>query len=139
MHSLRERRRHGVGHQGRRVLLLWSLCLGEGERRVGDTILCTTLARAKLLGRIVVLAPKGSRLVVTKIGLSITIVAASASAKAIGAVVIAPITSILGICAKSFIWSIIKASTIIPIPVTAKISPSRIPIPAVIVTTSASP
>lgn len=132
---LRELRRHGVGHQ-RWGMLLRSLCLGEGEWGMTRASLCATLSGGKLLGLEAVLASKGSCLVV-KCGLSITIVAASTEAIAI----IAPIASILGICAKSFIWSVVKPSAVIPVPKTAKITPSRIPIPAVIsiVTTSASP
>lgn len=132
---LRELRRHGVGHQ-RWGMLLWRLCLGEGEWGMSRASLCTSLSRSKLLGLEVVLASECSSLV--KVGLSITIVAASTEPIA---GIIDPITSILGICAKSFIWSVVKPSTIIPVPKTAKITPSRIPIPAVIseVTTSASP
>lgn len=101
-------------------------------------ILCTTLTRGELRGLEVVLGTEGSCLVVTK-GLSIAIVAASTEAIAAA---VAPIASILGICAKGFIWSIIKPSTIIPVPKIAKISPSRwVTIPTVIseITTSASP
>lgn len=132
---LRELRSHGIGHQ-RWGMLLRSLCLGEGERGMARASLCATLSGGKLLSLEAVLASEGSCLA-AKVGLSITVVAASAEAIA----VIAPIASILGICAKSFIWSVVKPSTIIPVPKTAKITPSRIPIPAVIsiVTTSASP
>lgn len=98
--------------------------------------LCTNLTGSKLRRLEVILASEGSRLV--KVGLSITIVAASSEATA---AVTAPIASILGIGAKSFIWSVVKPSTIIPVSKIAKITPSRIPIPTVIskVTTSASP
>lgn len=120
MYLLRELRWHGVGHQwwGR---MLRGLCLGEGERRMTCAILCATLTRGELRGLEVVLGTEGSCLVVTK-GLSIAIVAASTEAIAAA---VAPIASILGICAKGFIWSIIKPSTIIPVPKIAKISPSR--------------
>lgn len=137
---LRELRRHGVRHQRWRMLLRRSLCLGEGEWGVSRTSLCATLRDSKLLG-LEILACKGCSLVV-KVGLSITIVAASSEAVAGAAAgVAAPIASILRICAKGFIWSVVKTSTIIPVPKTAEITPSRIPIPTVIseVTTSASP
>lgn len=132
---LRELRRHGVWHQWWGVLL-WSRCLGEGERGMSRASLCTNLTGSKLRRLEVILASEGSRLV--KVGLSITIVAASSEATA---AVTAPIASILGIGAKSFIWSVVKPSTIIPVSKIAKITPSRIPIPTVIskVTTSASP
>lgn len=134
---LSELRRHGVGHQRRRMLLLRSLCLGEGERGVTCAVLWGSLW-GKLLGLEVGLASKGARLVTTKVALSITIEATSA--EAITAAVIAPIASILYICAKGFIWSVVKPSTVIPVPKTTKITPSRgIPIPTVEITTSASP
>ena len=136
---LRELRRHGVGHQRRRMLLR-SLCLGEGERGMTHTILCTSLTRGKLLSLEITLTSESTVLVV-KVGLSITVVAASTVAVG-AAVVAAPVASILCVCAKSFVWSIVIASTTIPVSKTAKITPSRgIPIPAVIskATTSASP
>ena len=134
---LRELRRHGVGHQRWRVLL-WSLCLGEGEWGMTSTSLCSNLSGSKLWGLEVALTTERSCLAV-EVGLSITIVAASA--EAIGAAIISPIaSSILWICAKSFVWSIIITSTIIPVPKTTKITPSRgVSIPTVIVSTSASP
>lgn len=133
---LRELRRHGVRHQ-RRGVLLRSLCLGERERGVSRASLCAALIGRKLRGLEAVLAAKGSCLV--EVGLSVTIVAGSA--EAVAAVVIAPIASILCICAKTFIWSIVKPSTIIPVSKTSKITPSGVSIPAVIsiVATSASP
>lgn len=133
---LSELRRHGVRHQ-RRGVLLRSLCLGERERGVSRASLCSTLIGRKLRGLEVVLASEGSCLV-AKGGLSVTVEAGSAEAIA---AVIAPIASILWICAKTFIWSIVIASTIIPVSKTSKITPSRVSIPAVIsiVATSASP
>lgn len=128
---LRELRRHGVGHQRRRVLL-WSLCLGEGERGMGCTVLGATLE--------VVLTSEGGGLAV-KVGLSITIVAAGTEAVA-GVAVSAPVASVLCVCAKSFVWSVVIPSVVIPVSKTAIITPSRgIPIPTVIseVTTSTSP
>lgn len=89
---LRELRGHGVGHQ--RWGMLRSLCLGEWERGMTRASLCTTLTGNKLLGLEVGLASEGARLVVTKVGLSITIVAASAEAIA-ATVVTAPIASVL--------------------------------------------
>lgn len=135
---LRELRRHGVRYQ-RWGVLLWCLCLGEGKLGMTSTSLCTTLARRELRGLEVVLACEGSCLVV-KVGLSITVVAAST--EAVPTVVIAPIASILCICAKCFVWSVVKPSTIISVPKTTVITPSRgISIPAVIsiISTSASP
>lgn len=88
---LRELRRHGVGHQRWRVLLRsWSL--GEGEWGMAHTSLCAALSGCKLWGLEVGLASEGCRLVV-KVGLSITIVAASA--EAIAAAITSPIASIL--------------------------------------------
>jgi len=103
-------------------MLLCSLSLGEWEWGVAHTVLWDSLIWGKLLGLKVVLAVKGSRLVVTKVGLSITIVASSTVAIATAS--IASIASILRICAIGLIWSIVKASTVIPVP-TAKITPSR--------------
>ena len=135
---LRELRRHGVGHQ-RWGVLLRSLCLGEGEWGVTCASLCSNFCRSKLWGLEIALTTERSCLVV-EVRLSVTIVAASA--EAIGAAIISPIasSSILWICAKSFVWSIIITSTIIPVPKTTKITPSRgVSIPTVIVSTSASP
>ncbi len=135
---LRELRRHGVRHQ-RWGVLLRSLCLGEGKWRMTRASLCTTLTRGKLRRLEVVLACEASCLVV-KVGLSVTVVAASA--EAVSAAVVAPVASILCVCAKSFIWSVVIPPTIIPVPITAEIAPSRgISIPAIIsiVSTSASP
>lgn len=137
VYLLSELRRHGVGHQWW-WRMLRSLCLWEGERGMTGSVLCHTLTGGERRGLEVVLASKGSRLAI-KVGLSVTVVAASA--EAIGAAV-APIASVLRICAKGFIWSVLKTSTIIPVPKTAKITPSRgKPIPAVIseITTSAAP
>lgn len=118
-------------------MLLWSRRLGEGERGVACTILRSSLNGGKLLSLEVVLGSKGAGLV-SKAGLSVTIEGASTVAIAAAAVQItAPIASILCVCAK-FTWSVVKPSTIIPIPKTAKVTPSGgIPIP--VVTTSASP
>lgn len=127
---LRELRRHGVGHQ-RRGVLLWSLWLGEGEGGVGRTVLDATLE--------VVLTSEGAGLVV-EAGLSVTVVAAAAEAVAVG--VAPPIASVLCVCAKSFVWSVVKPSVVIPVSKTAIIAPpSRIPIPTVIpvVTTAPAP
>lgn len=127
---LRELGRHWVGHQRWRRMLLGGLGLGEGELGVTRSVLCLGLEGA--------LAYEGSCLVVGE-WLSVAIVAASS--EAIGATA-APVASVLSICAKGFIWSVIKPSTIIPIPKTAKIPPSRrVTIPTVIsvITTSAAP
>lgn len=132
---LRELRRHGVGHQWWGVLLR-SLCLWEGEWGVTCIGLCTILTRDKLLGLEVVLACKCSSLVV-EVGLSITIVASST--EAIAAAIAVSVATILCICAKSFVWPVVKPSTIITVPKTTEITPARISIPAVVVTTSASP
>lgn len=91
VYLLSELRRHGVRHQ-RWGRMLRSLCLGEGERGMTCTVLCATLTRGELWGLEVVLASEGSCLAV-KVGLSVTVVAASA--ETIGAAVIAPIASIL--------------------------------------------
>lgn len=135
---LRELRRHGVGHQ-RWGMLLWSLCLGEGERGVTGAVLCGSLSGSELLSLEVVLGSERC-LVITEVGLSVTVVAATA--EAVGAAVTATIASILCICAKGFVWSVVKPSTIISVPKTAKIAPSRgIPITTIIsiISTSASP
>jgi len=133
---LRELRRHGVRHQ-RRGVLLWSLRLGEGELRVSGGRLWSHL-RSELSGLEVALASERSRLVV-EIGLSVAVEAASAEAVSIA--IAGPIASVLGVCAKSFALSVVIPSTVIPVPITAKITPARIPIPTVVseVTTSAAP
>lgn len=133
---LRELRRHGVRAQRRRVLL-WSLRLWEGELRVTCAVLRDALVGGELLGLEVGLTSEGARLAV-KVGLSVTVVAPAA--EAVAAAVVAPVASVLRICAEGLTWSIVKASTVIPVPKTAEIAPARgIPIPPVVITTSASP
>lgn len=91
VYLLSELRRHGVRHQ-RWGRMLRSLRLGEGERGMTCTVLCATLTRGELRGLEVILASERSCLAV-KVGLSVTVVAASA--ETIGAAVIAPIASVL--------------------------------------------
>jgi len=94
------------------------------------------MSRTSLCG-LEILACEGSGLVV-EAGLSITVEAGWSEAVADG---FTPVASVLCSRAKGFSWSVVKLSVIIPVPKTAKITPSRIPIPSVVpvVTTSASP
>lgn len=113
------------------MLLLHGGRLGEGEGGVSRAVL-----RGTLLGLEAVLASEGSSLV-AEVGLSVAVVAGAAAV----AVAVAPVASVLCVCAKGFIWSVVIPSIAIPVSKTAKIAPSRIPIPAIIsvVPTSASP
>lgn len=74
---------HGVGHQWWRVLLR-SLCLGEGERRMSGAVLRSLE---------VVLSSEGSRWGGAEVGLSVPVVAGPAVA--IGAAIVGPIPSVL--------------------------------------------
>ena len=120
-------------------MLLWSLCRGEGERGVTYAVRGDGLNGGKLWSLEGGRGSKGPGWVASKVGLSVTSESASTVAIAAAVASTGPIASILCVCAK-FIWSVVKPSTIIPIPKTAKITPSRgIPIPVPEITTSASP
>lgn len=124
MRLLRELRSHGEWrHWGR---LLRGLSLRE-EGGVGATILCDSITGGELLGLEVVLAAKRSRLSAAEVGLSITIKGSSAVA------VRGSIASVLRVAAKRLTWSIFKASTTVPVPTAAVITPSSgVPIPTIV-------
>lgn len=147
-HLLRELWRHGVRHQRQWRMLLrgkllgWMLRRHLGLRelvlRMACAILYNGLIGNKLLGLEVVLGSKSSCLIGGEVWLSIGVVIPSTIS--IAGTVATSIASVLRTYAITLVWSIVISSIVVSIPTAAIITPSRgIPIPTVIVTTSAAP